>query len=368
MLNPEIAIMINLQDGAFLYIDYVHEVEINKSLKEMTGTCTIRLPKNIMVGNRDVSFRKPLGEVVKGGDAVRVWMKYAQEGGGKTENRLEFAGFVRNVNPTVPLEIECEDYMYKMKRKEVSPKSFSGGNLMQVIRYITEGMPLEYEVVDTALGGVFYITKDEPTAGKVLAKIEEVYGLKSTILTSEYGVEPPYYHGNGNGNNKPKFTLVVGNQYQASGNSVPVKYKLNQNVISNDLSFTRAEDKQIKVKVSSRQADGKVITSQFKGDEEGDTKELMIPGLTQAQIEAIAKRLYAENKVDSFEGSMTTFGLPAIYPGMLAHVETDNYELKQTTNYVDEVKVSFGMGGYRRQITLGPQLRDSSNQLTLLAQ
>lgn len=356
--------MINLKEGGFLYIDYVHEVEINKSLKEMTGTCTIRLPKNIMVGNRDVSFRKPLGEVVKGGDAVRVWMKYAQEGGGKTENRLEFAGFVRNVNPTVPLEIECEDYMYKMKRKEVSPKTFSGGNLMQVIKYITEGLPLEYEVVDTAIGGAFSITKDEPTAGKVLAKIEEVYGLKCTILTSEYGVKPPYFHGN----NKPKFTLVVGMQYQASGNSTPVKYKLNQNVIENDLSFTRAEDKHIKVKVSSRQADGKVITSQFKGDEEGDTRELQIPGLTQAQIEAYARRLYAESKVDSFEGSMTTFGIPAIFPGMLAQVDTEDFELKQTTNYVDEVKVSFGMGGYRRQITLGPQLRDSSNQLTLLAQ
>jgi hypothetical protein len=348
MLNPAIEIEIDLAEGAILQIPFANQVEVMQSLKEMTGTCIIRIAKKVLVGNRDIAFRKPLQEVLKGGMAVRVWMRYEQ--GPELEfnqKNLEFVGYIRNVNPTIPMEIECEDEMYKLKRKEIEPRIFSGGTVIDVIRYITQGEGYRLNVLNSSLGGAFSITRDENTAAKVLGKIEEVYGLKSNFRLKNEG-------------DKTFIELVVGTQYEAADREV-VKYALNKNVIDNSLVFTSADDKQVKVKVTSRQPDGKVLTSAFRGDSDGDSKELQIPGLNQAQVEAYARRLYEESKVDSFEGSMTTFGVPRVTPGMLANVKTEDFELKETTNYVDEVKVSFGVGGFRREVTLGPQLRQSGS-------
>jgi phage protein D len=200
---------------------------------------------------------------------------------------------------------------------------------------------------------VFTITRDENTAAKVLGKIEEVYGLKSN-----FKIRPT--------DNAVRLELIVGLQYEAADREL-VKYELNRNVIANSLVFTSEDDKQVRVKVTSRQEDGKVLTSQFRGDSEGDTKELQIPGLTQAQVEAYARRLYEESKVDSFEGSMTTFGLPKVTTGALVNIATKDFELKETTNYVDEVSTTIGVNGFRREVTLGPQLKNSGN-LNLVAQ
>lgn len=363
MLNPTVQILIGKTPAeGIINIPFVNECEINLNLKEMTGTCVIRIAKKINIRNSKLNSLKPLQDVVKGGDRIRVFARYDQENADPQFKRLEFAGWVRNINPTVPMEIECEDEMYILKRHEVEPKSFAGGTIKDVVKYIVkdivmQGHPGGYvlDVLDSSLGGVFSITREENTAAKVLAKIEEVYGLKSNFRYREL-------------DGQVQQILMVGTQYQSQTASAPVYYSLNKNVIENNLSFTRADDKQIKVRVTSRQADGKVITAKFRGDSEGDTKELQIPGLTQAQVEAYAKRLYEESKVDSFEGNIVTFGIPVIFPGMLANIKAPEFEIKETTNYVNEVKISIGVDGYRREVILGPKLSNGSNQLTLLAQ
>jgi hypothetical protein len=353
MLTPQIYIEIELATGVVLQMDFCGEVRVAKSLKELTQTCTITQAKRILISGKDIGFNKPLQETIKAGNFVRVWMRYAEENEDYGIKSLEFVGYVRNINPQVPIIIECEDEMYKLKRTEVAPKTFLGGTVQDVLVYMF-GNKYILNVVNSSLGGAFAITRDENTPAKVLKKIEEVYGLKSNFRYTER-------------NGKLEQELRVGTQYQAEQTLPIVKYKLNRNVIENSLSFTSADDKQIKVKVTSRQPDGKVLTSRFMGDGEGDSKELQIPGLSQEQIEAYAKRLYQESKVDSFEGSMTTFGLPRIEPGQLAEVDTVDFELVKTTNYADEVVTTFGTGGWRREVTLGPQLRDSGN-LRLVAQ
>ena len=362
MLNPRVQILIGSNRATgLLALPFANQCKINLSLKEMTSTCTISLAKKINIRNSQYNSSRALQDVVRGGQRVRVYARYDQESTDENFKRLEFAGWVRNINPQVPMEIECEDEMYILKRHEVAPKVFKGGKVSDVVKYIVQDIVVQghaghyvLDVLDSALGGAFAITRDENTAAKVLAKIEEVYGLKSNFRFKE--VEGQVQN-----------ILMVGTQYMSTQGGAAVRYVLNRNVITNSLSYTRASDKQIRVRVSSRQADGKAITAKFRGDNEGDTKELQIPGLTQAQVEEYAKRLYEESKVDSFEGSITTFGLPVISPGMLAYVQAPDYEINETTNYVDEVQTSIGVEGYRREITLGPRL-SQNNQLTLIAQ
>jgi len=308
-------------------IPFAHTIEITSSWKEYTDTCSIKMAKKIRV--KGASFDStPIQEVIKAGDKVEVKLSY--DGNYKTE----FLGYVNRVHPKAPLEIECQDAMWILKTGTARAKVFQGGSILDVVKHIAPGYT--YDVLDSSLGGNFIITSDEPTPLKVLKKIEEVYGLKSTFRIQD-GIP----------------VLVVGKQYLNAVNTEVVSYVLNENVIDNNLQFKGADDVMINVRVRSRQTDGKVLRSEFKGDGSGDLKQLSIPGLSQAEVEAAAHRIYDQSKVDRMEGSFTTFGLPVITNGQIAEIDTKQTELTKARYYVDTVVTTFGVDGYRRNIELG---------------
>lgn len=311
-----------------IQLNQVHNVNIQTSVTEATDTASISIAKKILIKQKDEWATKPIGEVIKAADKVKIQLGYD----GKLTT--EFIGYVKSVSPKVPLEIECEDSMYLLKRSPVNPKHFKNGKLSDVIKYIAPGY--KYDILDTELGKDFIITDQENTATKVLAMIEEVFGLKSFF---KLDIDTPI--------------LIVGKPYLSELSSTPVKYELNRNVISNDLELQRAEDVELKVEVKSRQANGKYLTAKFKGDTEGDTKSLSIPGLSQNELENIAKRLYSGSKQDRFDGSITTFGIPAVKKGYAVEISTKDYEITKTVNFVDEVAIDFGINGFRRTIKIG---------------
>lgn len=316
-----------------LTMNFVNDVILKHSLKDVTNTANIKFPKRVLVNKKDKWATKPIQEVIKAGDRVTVKLGY----NGKL--RVEFLGYVRNVNPTIPLEIECEDDMYLFKRMAVAPARIKG-TLKDVIKYIAPDYVKNAIILDTDLGGPFTTgTADSDTALKVLQRIEEVYGLKSTFIIKD---------------NAP--VLCVGTQYIAMAGTNAVKYIINENTISNDMQFVRAEDLKITVTAKSLQKNGKTLTAKFKGDKDGDARKIAIPGLSQMQLENAAKRLYEKSKVSKMDGSITTFGAPYIIAGMRANIDCKEFEIKQTENYADEVEVRFGPAhGYRRVITLGPK-------------
>lgn len=315
-----------------LEFDFVAGISIRQSLKEATNTATITIPKRVRVNKYENKEYKPIQEIIKAGDAVRIELGY------DGKNRVEFVGFVKQVNPKVSLEIECEDQMYVLKRLKVAPKKVTG-KLADLIRYVAGDYYRNAILLDTELGGPFLVgTDDSDTAMKVLEKVEEVYGLKSTFILI---------------NGTP--TLCVGTQYTALSTSKPVKYILNENVIDNDLEYIRSEDVKISVQAKSRQSNGKVLTAKFKGDDDGDSRSISVPGISQSQLEQMAKDLYLKAKAAKFDGGMTGFGLPFAMAGMRAEITGIEYEVKNTVNFIDEAEITFGTDGFRRRITLGPK-------------
>lgn len=313
--------------SGMLYIDSVNSVVIQQSLKDDVDRATIKLAKNILVNQADLS-KKPINEVIASGDKVVIQLGY------NISLTTRFVGYVARVNPKVPLEIECEDQMWVYKRQTVKPKVFNGGTIKQVIDYVAPGVTSK--VLDTQLGGQFIISSDEPTVAMVFKKIKEVYGLSSTFVLD--GSNP---------------VLLVGKQYLNAAGTEPIKYRLNQNVITNNLELVKAADVRIKVEVSSRQSDGKILKNEFKGDDNGSVVTLVVPGLSQSEVEHSAKELYQKSKVDRFDGSITTFGIPVAYVGYVAQIDTSEYEVKQTSNYIEELEISFSKEGYRQVIKLG---------------
>lgn len=319
--------------GALVF-DFIHEVEIETSLRDKTDTAIIKQAKKVFIRTASDYNSKPAYEVIKRGDAVEIYLGYD----GKLN--LEFKGYVKQVNPKTPIEIECEDEMFVLKQRLVNPKVFIGGKIEEVIKYACPGY--QYEILNTSLGGNFIIGDDQPTAVKVLEKIEEVYGLNYTFRLST----------------EAKPVLVVGRIYSGSDlfNTPVVNYVLNKNVIENNLEYISKEDNLVKIEAVSLQSNGKKLRSIFKGDPQGNiVKRFSIPGLTQAELDEEARELYRKSKVDRFDGDFTSFGFPFVKKGQRVFIQDDNggKELAPTTNYVDKVSVRFGVSGFRRTISLG---------------
>ena len=71
-------------------------------------------------------------------------------------------------------------------------------------------------------------------------------------------------------------------------------------------------------------------------------------------------------KVDGYRGGMTTFGYPQCEHGDVANLSGTSTPLiigesslqdHDGAYFIDEVHKTFGMGGYRRIVTLGPKAR-----------
>ncbi|MBI1228219.1 MAG: hypothetical protein GC192_23500 [Bacteroidetes bacterium] len=314
-------------------IPFANRIEIESSWKDYTDTCRIMIAKKIFVKGADFAST-PIQDVIASGNPVEVKLGY--DGVYTTE----FKGYVNYVHPKVPLVIECEDEMWKLKRTDTSARKFSGGKISSIIKHIAPGYT--YDILDSSIGGIFRIDNDVPTPLKVLEKIKDVYGLYSFFRLV-------------NGNP----VLVVGKQYLNAVQTPVVKYIINENVIHNGLEYRSAEDVYVKVRVRSRQEGGKVLHNTFTGDSKGDLKSLTIPGLSQSEVEAYAHRLYDESKTDRMEGSITTFGLPLASHGQIADINTRMSEIKHSRYYIDRVATTFGVDGFRRVVEFGAKAPQS---------
>src|SRR3990172_9485694 len=110
--------------GGLIKMPHVHDVHIERDWKQMTATAVLKFGKRIVGKDADMS-KTPLSKVVKGGDKVLVRLGYTSTSL-SDQLPIEFTGYVVRVNPKVPMEIECEDEMYVLKRRRVSPKVITG--------------------------------------------------------------------------------------------------------------------------------------------------------------------------------------------------------------------------------------------------
>src|SRR3982750_1108876 len=81
-----------------------HSFETTKSWKNLTQTAIIKL-HNIsgLIG------------AIKEGDVVEIYAGYDNE-----PLVQEFVGYVSEISPTIPVEIKCEDEMWKLRQETVS--------------------------------------------------------------------------------------------------------------------------------------------------------------------------------------------------------------------------------------------------------
>jgi hypothetical protein len=319
----------------------VTSIEVQSSWSKLTDVARIEMPRNINVRNGEILI--DLNSVIRKGDSVKI------SGGYNPETNVEFQGFVRSVGKNVPIEIECEDYMYLLKL-DAHSFTLKEPNLKQIVNQLLTGSRLKdkrakgydfnLQISDTdSLYKDF--TVRNLTGAQVLQQLTDKFPLMAYFRIDPKGV------------NKP--VLVVGYRYDETPPEARPILRFGDNVPRTgwNLTYENAEDVKVKIKAISNLKNGKKLIVEV-GDADGETRTRNYPEVTKEQLTTFANEELKHFKRDGFQGSVTAFGIPYVKHGDIIVVDDPVYTKESGSYLVDETIWSLDHSPrVRRKIKLG---------------
>lgn len=286
----------------------VNAISIKRSRKNIGNTATIRIP----------NFQKKLDGLLKVGDPVLI--KFGYDG----DLKEEFAGYVTGIKPKSPLEISCEDELWKLRQETVT-KSWKSTNLQEVNNYLLPGAEIETQPIVMAPFRLDRVSKAE-----ALAKIKNEFGIDVFHRLAKW---------------------YVGFAYNEK-NTPHVKYHFQKNAWMDQLEYKKEEDIKLQVKAISILPNNKRIEVDL-GDKEGDTRTLHFYNKTEAEIRSLASEKIKQMKHDGYVGKFKAKGLPFIDHSWIVELQDDFYTNRAGNYFVDEVITTYDENGINREIVLG---------------
>ena len=154
----------------------ISEVEIIKSIEELSDTATIKMPSKFIV--RQNGEEKLVENALKVGDKVSIKLGYEEKYKG-----VEFTGFVVAIGSKIPLEIKCEDAMWLLRRKNITHAFNDKTPLKTILQKVVENTEIELsDKIPNVEVEKFIIRNANGT--QVLQKLKEHLAL-SIYLDSE---------------------------------------------------------------------------------------------------------------------------------------------------------------------------------------
>jgi hypothetical protein len=312
-----------------------HSVEITSSWRNLGDTCIINLPTRGVMKNGDTREAVSLSDVFKTGMPVEVQLGY------DGNNKVEFQGYIAQIKPRMPLQLLCEDEVYQLKRSKEISKSYKKTKLSTLLNDLLPGVKLQ-EIPNVDIEN-FVI--ERATAAKVLQELKEKYLLSA------------YYK------NKQ---LYVGPAFLKSSDQA-AKFHFQKNIVTEDLTYKTEEDVKLKIKARIFTSNNKKVDFEA-GDAEGEVRTWhhLHKGLykdTEAERKALisqykplAEKQLQQYKFAGYRGEFTGFGLPYVEHSQVIDIQDDRYTERRGRYLVDEVRVSWGVSGFRRHIKPGIKL------------
>lgn len=302
----------------------VNEVKVSSSSTILEDTATIKLPATARM-EREGEFISEVetAKAFQVGDQVTIQLGY------DGNLRTEFQGYVRAIHPNQPLEIECEDATWLLKRKNVKA-SWRTATLKVILTEILRDTGIGLEGDPPTINFKNFYLRDI-SAAKALMKLKEEYGL------TVYLVSPSQlYVGLGTQNDQ---TLV--------------RYEMTSNVIDSDLEWESEEDVLLKVKAVHVKPDNTLVEKEV-GDPDGELRTIFFYDLEDpGQLESLALEEVKKYRYSGYRGSVTTFLLPNVQVGNVALVTDPNFAERDGSYLVESVETTYGINGARRKVELG---------------
>lgn len=297
----------------------VNGVQIKRSINELMGTATIRIPVTALLKQKGSPPTKvQTAQAIAVGDPVLIRLGYD----GKLQT--EFTGYVKTINLKTPVEIECEDEFYQCRRRKITLSGTT--TLADVLAKC--GLKVAYSETLTLKN---FVQKDRSVAF-VLSKLKTDYGL--SVFFDLQG------------------RIYACRPYKVVGDTV--KYRLRYNVINDDsLQYQNRDDVKIEIKAVCFKKDGTKVEA-TKGDKDGTTKTLYFYDVeNMAELAALAERELQRYSYDGYTGQIETFLAPYAAPAMAADLSDKVYPQRDGCYYIESVETTFGTGGGRRKVEIG---------------
>ncbi len=305
-----------------LSFDQVVDVKITRSVDLLSDTAVIKLPTTFVL--KGTGENQNTQKALKVEDAVRITLGYK----GKF-SKTEFTGFVTHVKPTTPIEVHCEDAIWKVRQKSCF-KNFKDTTLKNILNYIVEGtgVMLSDKVPQMKINN--FLLKNDNGA-QSLMKLKN-YGL--TLFLDDSG------------------KLFAGLR-QSQGSGKEVTYDLEYNIVKHRLQFKEEKEVKIKLRAKARKPDNTYIEVEV-GDKQGQTLEWITHDITsESELKKVAESRLKQMTYDGYEGTVTGFLIPFADRGMSAHIVDERYPEREGRYFIPKIVIHFGSGGARRIVTLG---------------
>lgn len=361
-------------------IDFVESLEIKSSWQNLTDTAKIKLPRNIVVQddrNGKNNWGAQVGESGKNiynsdngasplfmrGDKIKITLGYYYDPMDGTDEVLVtddvFDGYITKIQNRMPIEINCEDTMWKLKQLKAPNKLFKGSEytVQKMLTELLQGTGITVidgtdQTIQTNIGD--FRTQNESVAS-VLERLRRDGSL---------------------------YSYFRGDQLRCSGivyypqDRVDHVFKFQENIISDQLQYNRKEDLEIAIKAhaeyldsgSGTNNDGTPKTKRKRievlvgkdgviSDEKtftGDVVSIPVLGATTKEVLIQkAKEYLPKFYYTGFKGSFVTFGQPSVKHGDAAIIRDSVIPERNGTYLIKEVTKNMSLiGGYKQTILL----------------
>jgi hypothetical protein len=301
----------------------------NRSVDNFSDTAIVKLPNKAKIRGGANDYKTiQTGTQFTEGMPVEIYAGY------NGDNDLQFKGFVRRVNFTIPVEIECEGYSYQLRKKLGINKSYKNTTIKAILTDLIQGTDIKLHSAIPNIP-IDKATFQNASGIQILDWIKDKCLLSVTFFYDQ---------------------LYVGGQQLAP--STTAKFRLGWNVVKDsDLKFNEKEFATVKITVLNRNATG-TISSQSStpnGTVSGvkKLKTLITDSKTQADI-AARERAALNNR--GYEGSIMAFLKPFVTPNMAVQIEDVQYKSRTGKYFVTGVEGSFSTSGGRQKIKIGNSL------------
>lgn len=336
----------------FIFNNYMNGCEWDGGIEDLTDTFKITFPKSGKWQGKDLfAGSAPIFEV---GDQVLVEVGYYP-------NLVTvFDGWVSAISAKIPVEIQCEDDMWLLKNTNITYPSKDlintvhlskkNGTASKRTKTISPNITLK-QLLDNILPADIDFTDDtvdvnlgqirvtNSSVAKVLDTLRDKYGLYS------YFVDHKLHCG-------LAYNAATTNTYKY----IFEKVQPNAVIDDSDLEYQLSKDISVKV-VYKLMGNNNTFEEVTVGDTDGAQRSMFAfwDGVTlpKPDIKALAEIELNSTRYDGFRGSFTTFGYYPIKPGDIAWLQSEKLPERDGKYLVKNVKGTFGMDGYRHEITLG---------------
>lgn len=365
-----------------LTFDYVTEFTATDTWVDLTNQATIKIPKNLYAKdqygklyplfgtNKNIGGFDAASPLFLRGDKVTIRFGYRYYRNGnevldlpadsKNQPLYQFQGYITEVGSKKPIELKCEDNMWKLKQIPATPRVWNGS----VENLIAELLApyREFKVNKLTSTNIGPIVIGNESVAQLLERLRKEANLESYFRQNE---------------------LRVGSIIYIESEAVERKFIFQQNIISDDLSYKRQDDVVLSAIVISRFEDftggttkeGKAKTKRdrleilvywdkalktwkysekpYPANVEGERRTLHFVNIKDKKtlfdkgVENLKKYYY-----EGFKGKFTTFGIPYVKQGDNVVIEDPILPERDGKYKVRGVEYSGGTQGHRQTIIL----------------